>query len=146
MAAPNPLDNQSPSRSAQQSLDDNLTTIFRTATLQDLALLTQTPLQLTVHSYLDRRICTSLTTYGLSADCFLYLLGAADSVLSGSFVLSLLMLDRDINPTDLDIYVPNQYRALVIGYLQLHGYYINPDPIYHGYGANDTVNAIVRLH
>ncbi|KAG6876164.1 hypothetical protein C0992_000621 [Termitomyces sp. T32_za158] len=129
-----------------QSFDDDVLSIYSSANLQALSLLTRTQLQDSVYAYVCNRICGNLNNYGLPANHLFPLLASTNSVISGSFVLSLLLPEREFIPTDLDIYVPNEYRAVVINtFVQTHGYFVDPDPVSNGYIENDAVDTIVRL-
>ncbi|KAG6875519.1 hypothetical protein C0992_003510 [Termitomyces sp. T32_za158] len=131
---------------ASDVIDDGLPSILRTLTLQGLATLSATSLRPNVHAYLSQQIFDSLNAFSFSPVQFLLFLSANQSVIFGSFVLSLLLPAGSIVPTDIDIYVPVLNRAAVTDHLmRVYGYLLDPDPVFDAYDNDGDIVDIVRF-
>ncbi|KAG6895589.1 hypothetical protein C0992_000492 [Termitomyces sp. T32_za158] len=128
------------------SMDEDVFRVLRTLTLQGLATLSATSLRPDVDAYLSQRIFDSLNSFGFSPVQFLPFLAANRSVISGSFVLSLLLPLGEVVPDDIDIYVPVSNRAAVTDQLlRVYGYTLDPDPVLDAYEDDDDVLDIVHF-
>ncbi|KAG6894532.1 hypothetical protein C0992_005715 [Termitomyces sp. T32_za158] len=126
--------------------DKGVLSILRTLTLQGLATLSGTLLQSHVHRYVSQRIFNSLNSFGFLTIPFFPFLATNQSVISGLFVLSLLLPLGKVVPTDIDLYVPVSNRTAVVDQLlRVFGYTLDSNPIFDNYDNDGDIVDIVRL-
>ncbi|KAL1942614.1 hypothetical protein VTO73DRAFT_4854 [Trametes versicolor] len=100
-----------------------------------------------VVKHLDKTLDSRLTRYVEDPTAFRAALRMLGGVLSGSFVLSFLMMNdlRDFTPNDLDVYLPNSVAARFARYLMDVEGYILRRTARVPYGTNDAHRMVVVL-
>ncbi|KAG6896955.1 hypothetical protein C0992_005110 [Termitomyces sp. T32_za158] len=130
----------------RQASTEEIDQVLRTLSLRDIGILSGTSIRPYVYAYMANKFSKSLMSFGFPPNEFLRLLHNSRSVVSGSFVLNLLLPEGACDAADLDMYVPSDGRSIVYYHLiNTYGYTVDLDPVEDVYSRDTCIADVVRF-